>query len=509
MTNEEVAAAIASDRRLIVVEAGAGTGKTHVAAAAAAQEARCLSGGREVLLLAHTHAAIDEFKARLGTIPGVRYETLDSFALSLLRAHPCASGLPLPLRPDYARAGEWFASLTRAAHELLFRAPALAHQVALHHPMIIFDEHQDARTSQHAIALRLRDAGARIRILGDPLQAIYEFGEEPAIGWSEVCHEADAVLQLVTPHRWSANVELGTWLVEAREALARGERLPMKTAPASVRTLRMNSVGDASFRTTYVAPGLGAALRGVLPTLKGSVAVLVPYNKNVFGVRSATSRRFAVHEGHDLKVAHAAVQDASVAGGDGETMVGVALSLASKTCTGVTKKVRQDAADCCKGGVVNLGRRRSAPPLVDLLLKVLEDPTLGGLALFARELRARPPVGIVPDLTETLDAVARLASPVPNEPHEAIVDYIRRRRAAAGPLGVAVMTVHKAKGRAFDHVVLVHCSSGPFALDERGSRLLYVALTRARQTIQLLVSDSHPSPLLSEAHMASSAPGPT
>lgn len=60
----DVRAALRSDAPLIIVEAPAGCGKTFEAVACAIDLAVGLCDQQEVLLLAHTNAAVAEFKRR-------------------------------------------------------------------------------------------------------------------------------------------------------------------------------------------------------------------------------------------------------------------------------------------------------------------------------------------------------------------------------------------------------------------------------------------------------------
>jgi superfamily I DNA/RNA helicase len=59
-----------------------------------------------------------------------------------------------------------------------------------------------------------------------------------------------------------------------------------------------------------------------------------------------------------------------------------------------------------------------------------------------------------------------------------------------------VSTVHKAKGLEYDHVMIGNFSAAHFGDDEMSRRIAYVALSRARRSITLLVPEQQPSPLL-------------
>jgi len=234
----------------------------------------------------------------------------------------------------------------------------------------------------------------------------------------------------------------------------------------------------------------------LLRSLRGQVGILVPYRDSAFGVRGAIGRRVGIYEGHDVPIAHESADAAAAASGNAERMIEVAIALAEATCTGVTTKVRTDAEACFPGGRFDMGRRRVVPPLVELLKPLALEPTVRQVGRFAAGLRANPPDDIKVDLRESLDAMAHVGARDDGDQHTAIVDYMRRRRIASPAGQSQILTIHKAKGRAFDHVIIVHCSAGPFPDTEAGCRLLYVAITRARQSVHLLASDTHPSPLL-------------
>ena len=78
MSDASVAAALRSSARLVVVEAPAGCGKTFQGAQYAGEIAKSIGDGR-VLILAHTHAAVDVFASRTREAGGrVDIRTMDS-----------------------------------------------------------------------------------------------------------------------------------------------------------------------------------------------------------------------------------------------------------------------------------------------------------------------------------------------------------------------------------------------------------------------------------------------
>jgi superfamily I DNA/RNA helicase len=56
------------------------------------------------------------------------------------------------------------------------------------------------------------------------------------------------------------------------------------------------------------------------------------------------------------------------------------------------------------------------------------------------------------------------------------------------------MTVHRAKGTECDSTVLPYVCRSSFGDDDESARLLYVALTRAQNTLHLFLSEDDPCP---------------
>ena len=91
--------------------------------------------------------------------------------------------------------------------ELLAQAPSVAAALSARYPLVICDEHQDASQAQHNAVAALAEAGARSRLLGDPLQAIFE--DSSTQGWEATTSWASLGGELTVPRRWSDAPELG------------------------------------------------------------------------------------------------------------------------------------------------------------------------------------------------------------------------------------------------------------------------------------------------------------
>jgi superfamily I DNA/RNA helicase len=73
--------------------------------------------------------------------------------------------------------------------------------------------------------------------------------------------------------------------------------------------------------------------------------------------------------------------------------------------------------------------------------------------------------------------------------------YHRRSYARPMPPAKSITTIHKAKGLECDNALVISCDRTHFSSTD-AARWLYVALSRARRRLTLVVSASNPSPLL-------------
>jgi DNA helicase-2/ATP-dependent DNA helicase PcrA len=72
----------------------------------------------------------------------------------------------------------------------------------------------------------------------------------------------------------------------------------------------------------------------------------------------------------------------------------------------------------------------------------------------------------------------------------------RRIYARPKPPEKAISTIHKAKGLECDSVIVMPCDAKNFPDKAEARCLLYVALSRAKARLMLVVSRANPSPLL-------------
>ncbi len=220
------------------VTAPAGCGKTHLIADALSRH----SGSKPILVLTHTNAGVAALRSRLdrAQVPTSKYRlaTIDGWAMRLAKTFPARSGID-PNALQLRNRGRDYPAIRDAAWRLL--GGGHIHDVlAATYDRLIVDEYQDCSERQHAIVFHAANA-LRTCVLGDPMQAIFGFGD-PLADWErQVCVQFPLIGQLQTPHRWiRANEEaFGRWLLQARETLANGTSIDLSTAPPNVRLVRM------------------------------------------------------------------------------------------------------------------------------------------------------------------------------------------------------------------------------------------------------------------------------
>lgn len=224
------------------VKAPAGYGKTHLIAAATAQ---CM--GRQ-LVLTHTYAGVAALQRKmrlLGVSPTLyRVDTIASWCLRICLAYPIASGWTKKRPQD---SSEW-ESLYQAAAGLL-KQDFCKRIIEASYAGLYVDEYQDCSITQHQVILQLISQ-LPCRILGDPLQGIFDFGGQTQIDWEQDVEDHYELLgTLDTPHRWNnaGAHQIGEWLqytrlqIEDNKAIDLSSDLPpgviLKLAGATTQDL--------------------------------------------------------------------------------------------------------------------------------------------------------------------------------------------------------------------------------------------------------------------------------
>lgn len=499
MTLAELRWALRSEAPSVLVEAPAGCGKTFEAASLAVDAIVQLPSQCQVLLLAHTNAAVQEFSQRTKNIRSrVRVATIDAFCLDLVEPYASALGLPTPLRPmvGLGRDRIGFETLAPKALELLTRAPTIARLVAARHPIIILDEHQDARPDQHAVVRRVAEVGgARLRIFGDSMQAIYERRNEPSVEWDLLEREADLRFYLDAPQRWRHVQELGDWIMLARSELRSGRPLPLRGCPPMVRVSQVPGLPDVGFgagRPHLMAKPLQQFLRR---SIRERSAILARRNAAVWGLHTVAYGGVVVNEGADCDEAYRALEQAIAASGHPGRLAAVLVGMLDRLSNGVTADRKRSLSKAFGETTITVGRHRELRDFILALQPIYDCPDVSSFCRVVGAILRSPPDWLTIRLPACLHLLSRLRPGDGTEPRTELDAVLMARKLSLRRPSRSVGTVHKAKGWEFEHVLVAHFSATHFPDDIMGRRLAYVALSRATRSVEVLVPGLAPSPL--------------
>lgn len=484
-----------SDAPLVLIEAPAGCGKTWTAAKFARDISARLDSKR-VLLLSHTHAACGEFHRRCeGCGLRIDVETCDSFALKVVAPYAQALGLPHPIDAMIGRVdGISFAMLAEKAVELVKRAPTIARLISAQYPVIICDEHQDASAAQHELAMALmRVGGSRLRMFGDPMQALHAGAGDQYVDWDRLWAECPDRLELSDPQRWKHRPALGQWITAARTTLRAGNAVNVREAPPEVQLYSANGLaGRGRFKDHKRA---GKLLHTFLNGVEGRAVILAHLGDMVRALAQGAGWRAGVNEGAVLEHLDRLLVVAEINGVDAATLVAGFISFADQIGSGFAKQMREGLLKRA-GTVLNeKGAGLAQQPWLSILAAIYADPCHRGLAEAMDRLVRSPPPPYRLRLSDHAAALRCLRHTEDPRGQLHALSRVRRRRSL--PLQ-SVSTVHKAKGLEFERVMLCPADRQQYPDNTYGARLLYVAMSRATHTLTIVTDSISPVKHLTE-----------
>jgi len=222
MANAAVEAMLGSTRSFAV--AAAGCGKTELLGQLVADQ----RSGRQ-LILTHTHAGVAAIKKRLADmrVPHDKFhlDTIAGWCLRYGAAYPAISGY----HPGAEADPDWTATYPGA--EKVCRTALGKRIISESYAGVLVDEYQDCSLKQHALVRALSES-IPCRGVGDPLQTIFGFRDDPVVPWDTIKTDFEVVDDALTePWRWrreGRNAALGEWLVAARKQLNETGRLVIR-----------------------------------------------------------------------------------------------------------------------------------------------------------------------------------------------------------------------------------------------------------------------------------------
>jgi DNA helicase-2/ATP-dependent DNA helicase PcrA len=219
MANAAVEAMLGSRRSFAV--AAAGCGKTELLGQLVADQ----RSGRQ-LVLTHTHAGVAAVKKRLADmrVPHEKFH-IDTIAGWCLRYGAAYSAIS-DYQPGAEADPDW--SATYPGAEKVCRTALGKRVISESYNGVLVDEYQDCSLKQHALVRALAEC-IPCRGVGDPLQTIFGFRDDPVVPWATIKSDFDVVDDALTePWRWrreGRNAALGEWIIAARKQLETTGRL--------------------------------------------------------------------------------------------------------------------------------------------------------------------------------------------------------------------------------------------------------------------------------------------
>ena len=220
------------------VRAPAGYGKTHLIA-----ESVGLAAGRQ-LILTHTYAGVNALRTKLRDLRIAsslyQLDTIASWTLRLCLAYPEASGFSIEKPESNDQWGQLYSACAR-----LLNLEFMRRIIRASYTGAFVDEYQDCSIAQHELVVALCEI-LPCRILGDPLQGIFEF-DDPVDWDTHVAPVFDFLGVLGTPHRWNkvGMPKIGEWLAGIRTKLEQGTTIDLNdTMPRGVFVKLVNGYDE-------------------------------------------------------------------------------------------------------------------------------------------------------------------------------------------------------------------------------------------------------------------------
>lgn len=504
MSDDSVDAALRSDAPLVVVEAPAGCGKT-TKGADYAREIAVADATNRLLILTHTHAACSVFADRTrGVGSRVEIRTIDSVIAHIASAYHAGLGLPADIAVWVRQHKDGYADLALSVAALLQRYPMIVASLAQRHRVVICDEHQDSSGEQHSIVMALLAHGARLRIFGDPMQKIFK--ERARVStclpcdWDSLTRQAHAFEQLEFPHRWTSGCpQLGQWTLAARTALKEGGSIDLRSGlPPSVTVTFAENQSQRNFE--YQLSSQDRRSIDAFERAEASLLILTRYNETARSFRGFFNRRILLWEGHTRTGLERLVDAITAGQGDCAALAAAAVAFMGDIGKGFSpsafgNRFEKEVRDGCTGSC------RGKPATIQELARFLvTEPNHCGVAKMLRRLSEL----IITDSNFTdvkIDCrkefweATRLCDFDTADNGFAEITH-RRIYSRPKPPEKAISTIHKAKGLECDAVILMPCDARTFPDKHDARCLLYVALSRAKNRLRLVVSRNSPSPLL-------------
>ena len=455
------------------VVAPAGFGKTHLIA-----EAVALSANRQ-LVLTHTYAGVHALREKMRElgVPGRSYrlDTIASWALRLSLSYATTSGWTIERPIDDQWKVLYGTCSTLLDHEFVRRI------VRASYAGLYVDEYQDCSVLQHELVLKLaRDLPCRV--LGDPLQGIFEFAGEPLDWERDVSRTFERLGYMETPHRWvrAGTPEIGRWLEIVRQQLERGEPLDLtKGLPHGVTFKRANDDNDLLVIQGNTCRYFKCDSQDtVIAIHKGDQQ----YKAKCHKLAKSVAGKFTSIEEVEGKALFSLIKKVQTARTNQKRLQEV-LAFAAKCMTAVVENL---PAATARGEHVKIGQSTRNPDAGRAANAYLADPNSITMTGLLTAIKAIEGVEVVrADLFNRMIGALRKHSVHPLLTlGEAAEKYQSEFRHKGRPVGRRLIgTTLLVKGLEFDHAIVLDAGS-------LSRKELYVALTRGAKSLTIVSPSS-------------------
>lgn len=453
------------------VIAPAGYGKTHLIAMAVK------AATKKQLILTHTFAGVNSIKTKM-TALGVssskyQIDTIASWSLRLCLAYPKTSGW----KAEHPTDKQWN-KLYESCSQLLGKQ-FVCRIVAATYAGVYVDEYQDCSDLQHTLVCALAEF-LPCRILGDPMQAIFDFGGDGGkpVDWVASVYPTFTCLgQLETPWRWekAGDPNLGIWLKKARETLEQGQKIDLSNGlPACVKR--------AYTTPEFLAHKQYNSLMGLLGHNESVIALHGGDQKSKNKTHDLALRlggRFSSIEEVEGKALHSFCKKLDAAK---TTKAGflLAIEFAKKCFNGVAKAL---TAGTQKGEVAKQTKTTKYPLVLHAANDYLNSPTSTHLKAFFLALKSNPETSAYRRdlLYRFLNVLKIHIDGIVANLTEAANEYQRDMRHTGRPIShrKLIGTTLLVKGLEYDHAVILDA-------DILDAKDLYVAMTRGSKTLTII-----------------------
>jgi DNA helicase-2/ATP-dependent DNA helicase PcrA len=378
----------------------------------------------------------------------------------------------------------------------------IAASLARRYPVVICDEHQDSSGDQHAVAMALHGHGALLRLFADPMQKI--FREETLPGgfapysWDDLHSKADITDALDHPHRWNNGCPLlGKWTMDARIALKSGGKIDLRQPPPSVKVVYAENQAQRNLDYRLIANDRKAI--DEFEKRQSSLLILTRHNDTARAIRAFFYRRLLLWEGYTRPALERLV-NVTHGGSTLEALADAVIAFTGDVAKGFSpsafgNRFKQEIGERCTKRVTG-----KPAAIQELARFIINEPDHRGVAKMLRRLSEfsetdRNFVDVRLDCHKEFWDAVRLSEFETAETGLAEITH-RRTYSRPKPPDRAISTIHKAKGLECASVILMPCDAKTFPDKADARCLLYVAISRARKELMLVVSRDNPSPLL-------------